>query len=563
MKKPHVIALSLTVLLLLILFAVYSGKIGGVSGGSRAVSGDKITELVVSIATPPETIDPQLNSSADGGMYLVHMNEGLFRYNWSGKGVELGLAKSVDVSKDESGNMVLTFAIREDAYWSDGKPVIAGDFVYTFRRLVNPATASPYGLEMGGFLLNGTAIASEKMDVDRLGVLAVDDKTLVVTFDGYCAFYDEILCFSPFSPVRQDMIEKYGDTWTRNGDTCITSGPYRMLEFANDERLVMGVNEHYYDKDALVATKITWQFLTDDAGLAAFRTGAIVLRNNFPQEEIPAMRAADVLSLQPTLGTYYVSFNNKVPILDNVNVRKALTLAIDRGYIVNTVLEGTAVAAEALVGDGFTDENGKEFRSTSNHVSYFTADNYAAQIEEAKAALAEAGYPDGKGFPTIEYMYNSGAGHELIAQALQNMWKEVLGINVQLVNQEWNVFLQTRREGNYQIARNGWLSDYNDPLSLLAMFVTGGGNNSEKYSNSEYDTLMTIATTSSSNVERMKAMRDAEDILIGRDWVCSPIYYCTQRYLVAKNLRDWTYIPVGYCLLHLAYLDGKPTVLTN
>lgn len=136
------------------------------------------------------------------------------------------------------------------------------------------------------------------------------------------------------------------------------------------------------------------------------------------------------------------------------------------------------------------------------------------------------------------------------------MWKEVLGIKVELVNQEWNVFLQTRRDGNYQIARNGWLSDYNDPLSLLGMFVTGGGNNNEKYSNPAFDALITTAATSSDNAGRMQAMRDAEDILIGKDWVCSPIYYYTKRYLVAKNLKDWTFVPVGYDLLHLAYLEG-------
>lgn len=204
MKKQWVISLAL--LAVVVMFVILGGKWSGSSGGKGSggtAGADKITELVVSVATAPETIDPQRNSSVDAATYLMHLNEGLLRYNWAGKGIEPGLAKSVEVSEDENGNMVLTFTIRDDARWSDGEPVTAHDFEYSFKRLVDPATASPYASDMGSFILNGAAITAEKMDVDKLGVTAVDDKTLIVIFEGFCAFYDEIMAFPSFMPVRR------------------------------------------------------------------------------------------------------------------------------------------------------------------------------------------------------------------------------------------------------------------------------------------------------------------------------------------------------------------------
>lgn len=537
-----------------------TGTSGETSGETTADTsgGGKNTELTISVATSPETIDPHKNSSSDGGTYLIHLNEGLYRWNWkAGEGVELGLAEKVEESTDDDGNLTLTITLREDALWSDGQQVTANDFEYSFKRFVNPETGSPYAEDMGGFLLNGAAVAAEEMDVEELGVTALDERTLQVTFQGYCAFYDEILAFPTFMPVRQDIIEEYGDTWTRSADSYITAGPYKMVEFSSDEFLSMEISDTYYDKDALVATSLTWQFLDDDAALSAFQSGEISFRRNIPIDEKEAMKSQDLVYTSPLLGTYYLSFNMKTAPYDDVNVRKALTLAIDRQYISEIILSDTGTPAEAFVGYGFTDENGAEFRETSNTVSFYSAASadYDAQVEEAKAALAEAGYADGEGFPTLEYMYNSGSTqHELVAQALQNMWQESLGIKVELVAQEWNVFLQTRRDGGFEVARNGWISDYNDPLSLLALFMSTSGNNDGKFNNAEFDALVNTAMTSADNAERMQAMRDAEDILIGAEWALAPIYYYTQDYLVDSNLNGWTVLSVGYELMHTAYI---------
>jgi len=516
---------------------------------------DVITEFSVQVATAPDTIDPQLNSSSDGGTYLTHLNEGLYRYNWAGDGVELGLAKSVEESVDEDGNTVLTFIIREDALWSDGKDLTANDFLYTIQRFLDPDTAAYYAADMGKYILNGEAVAAGEKEMKELGVAALDEDTLQITLEGTCSFYDEIFAFPTYYPVRQDIIEEYGAEWTKNPESYITAGPYKMTGFSVDEHLTMEINQYYYESDALVATQVTWEFLNDTAALTALKAGEIFLMRDPAIEEWASLEASGMGYLAPTLGTYYLSFNIENDLLSDVDIRKALTLAIDREYIADVIMQGTVLEAEAMVGTGFTDENGKDFRSTSNTVSYVSTDNYEAQLEEAKAALAEAGYANGEGLPTIEYMYNDTTVHKLIAEALQNMWQEELGITVELAVQEWNVFQETRNSGDFTVARNGWLTDYNDPLSMLGLFTTESGNNVGNYANEKFDSLISIAASSSDAAERMQAMRDAEDLLIGEDWAISPIYYYATRYAVDPAFKDWTAVPVGYTLLHLAYLE--------
>lgn len=513
-------------------------------------SGQGGTEFSVAIASTPETIDPQLNSSSDGGTYLMHINQGLYRYKWDSTGVELGHAESVDVSDDGT---VWTIKIREDSKWSDGEDLTAQDFEYTLKRLVDPDIAAPYAADMGQFLLNGVAIVDGEMGVDELGVKVIDDKTLELTLEGPCTFFEEILAFPSYMPVREDIIEAHGDRWTLSADTCVMAGPYTVEEHANDEYLRVVQNEHYYDKDALVATEITFQFLANDqVNLTSFQAGEIVFAKEFPIEEQQNMESQGVAYTLPNLGTYYVSLNNIDEVMNNKDLRKALTLAVDRDYIANTVMEGTVIPAGAIVGAGFEDEDGKEFVDTAT--SYFDVHDYEGNLEMAKQALADAGYPNGEGLGTLEYKTNDTTTHKLVAEALQSMWKEI-GVNVEIVIQEWNVFLADRRDGNYVIARNGWLSDYNDPMSMLGLFYSSSGNNETKYDNTEYDALLDTANTSGDLEERMQVMRDAQDLLIGEDWATCPIYYYTTRYLAAVELIDWAASPVGYQFFHLAYLE--------
>lgn len=509
-------------------------------------------DLSVTVASSPETIDPAMNSSVDGFTYLCHLNESLYRYKWDGTGVELGLAESADVSED---GLTWTFTLRDDALWSDGQPVTAEDFVYSWKRAVDPDTAAPYAGDMGQYIKNGTAILENGVSPDELGVEAVDEKTLKVELSGPCAYFDEIAAFPFWMPVRKDMIEAHGDEWVRTPETYIAAGPFKMESFTMDEKLVVVPNENYYDRDKLVPTSITFQFLADDvASLNALQSGDVSYTKIYPPEEKETLAAEGLNGMSPQLGTYYVSFNTEQEPFNDPNVRKAFSLALDRDFIANVLRQGDFLPADAIVGPGFNDaEPGTDFREKGKE---YIGDDYEANKEAARAALAEAGYPDGEGFPVVEYLYNDTTLHQSVGEAMQNMWKEVLNVQVDMDKQEWNVFQDSRRKGNFTIARNGWIADYNDPVAMLTIFITGGGNNDGKYSNPEFDAQMQIALTSADRAERMEAMHRAEDILLEEDYGCIPVMYYAELYAVDPNLKGWANSPLGAQYFHTAYYDA-------
>ena len=514
-------------------------------GGAKTGSGG---DIVGWVASPPETVDPQLNSSSDGGTYLAHLCQGLYRYKWDGSGVELGDAKSVDISDDY---LTWTFHLRDDIQWSDGQPVTAGDYEYAWKRLCDPATGAPYAEDMGSFLLYGAEVSEGAVPVDQLGVKALDDQTLEVKLSGPCSFFDQVAAFATFVPVRKDMIEANGDSWWTNPGTFISNGPFKMSAFSLDEKIVMVPNENYYDKSKVISSSVTFLFLADeDTALSALRSGEIDIANNSPLPEVDKLKSDGMFHLTNLLGTYYIDFNLEKPIFQDVNVRKALALAIDRDYICDTVNFGTRVPANAFVGYGFQDgDTSKDFREVGGS---FIGSDYEANKAAAVQAMADAGYPGGQGFPVMEYLYNTSSGHKSIAEAIAHDWETVLGIKVTLVNQDWGVFLDTRRKGDYEIARDGWLADYNDPSTMLNLHISSSGNNNAKYNSAEFDRLMNEATQASDRKTHISKLHDAEKVLMD-DWAVCPIFFYKQSYMVSTDLKDWHETPLGYTLLHLAY----------
>ena len=516
------------------------GTLGGCSvGGSKS-------DIVAWVGSEPETLDPCMNSAADGATYLVHLFQGLFRYKWDGSSVELGDAESYKISDD---GLTWTFKLRGNIKWSDGEAVTAHDYEYSWKRVCDPAVAGPYAEDMAAFIHNGIAALEGKCSVGDVGVKAIDDRTFEVILDGACPFFDQVAVFPVLYPVRKDIIEAKGENWWREAENYISNGPYTMKNYTA-EGMALEINPNYYDKGKLKAGTITWQFYDEDSvALTAFRTGELDIGNSVPPVEIPSLSAEGVLNTRPLLGTYYICYNCERAPYDNPLVRKALTLAVDRAYIANTVMQGTFMPATAIVGGGFGDaDQAKDFRKMGG--DYISLD-YEANKELAKQALAEAGYPNGEGFPTIEYMYNPSSTHQTVAEVIANMWKDVLGIKTELVVQEWGVFLETRRSGNFQVARNGWLSDWNDASSMLGLFTSNSGNNDSQWKNANFDAYMAEAGSTNDRAKRIKAMHNAEDILMG-DWACGPVMLYAQNYIVSKSLKNWHENPLGYTFLHLA-----------
>ncbi len=507
--------------------------------------------LAVCLASEPQTIDPALNSAVDGAIMINHMFEGLVKWVDDGEGNAVtapGQAESWEKVVNDDGTVTYTFTLRDGIKWSDGQPVTAGDFEYSWKRLANPETAADY-CYMIDMVQGYASVADGSADPDTLGVKALDDKTLEVTLSYDCPYFEEIMAFPATFPVRQDVVEG-NDEWTYDVSTYIGNGPYKMAEWSHNAYILAEKNENYYDYDNLGPDTIRFTLLDDaNAMLAAYNSGELDFIENFPTDEMANYLASGEITVADYLGTYYVCFNTEDEVFSDPLIREAFSLAIDRNYIVENVSQAGEVPATAYVPSGVNDAegpSGDDFRTVGGEYYSVAEEDYEANCERARELLAEAGYPNGEGFPTVEYTYNTDDKHKAIAEALQNMWQEVLGVTVTLSNQDWNVFLESRKQGDYQIARNGWIADYNDPCSFLDMWYTGGGNNDAQYSNPEYDALIDAAKATSNQEERMAAFHQAEDILIGQDSVLAPIYFHTQPYMLADDIQGMYYTPLGY-----------------
>ncbi len=507
--------------------------------------------LAVCLASEPQTIDPALNSAVDGAITINHIFEGLIKWVDDGQGnaqLAPGQAESWDKVVNDDGTVTYTFKMRDGIKWSDGKEVTAGDFEYSWKRLANPETAADY-CYMIDMVQGYAAVADGSAAPDTLGVRAVDDKTFEVVLTYDCPYFEEIAAFPATFPVRQDIVEG-NDEWTYDPATYIGNGPYKMKEWSHNAYILTEKNTEYYDYENLGPDTIRFTLLDDaNAILAAYNSGELQFIEELPVDEVANYLVSGELKIVDYIGTYCVCFNTEDEVFSDPRVRRAFSLAIDRNYIVENVTQTGQVPAAGFVPAGVYDAagpGGSDFRTVGGDYYSAAAEDYEANCEEARKLLAEAGYPGGEGFPTVEYLYNTNDNHKAIGEALQNMWQTVLGVNVTLNNQDWNVFLQTRKDGDYQIARNGWIADYNDPCSFLDMWYTDGGNNDAQYSNKEYDAFIDAAKATSVQEERMKAFHDAEDLLMGTDSVHAPIYFYTQKYMLDDSISGMYYTPLGY-----------------
>lgn len=543
--------------------------------GTPAPSAGGPFEITLNIASEPQSIDPALNSAVDGAIMLGHMFEGLMK--WKDSGVETpgsdgtctnaelteGQAESYEKVVNDDGTVTYTFKIRSDARWSDGKPVTAGDFVYSWQRLVTPETAADYNYMIGS-VVNANEIMAGDMDPTELAVSAPDDSTFVVTLTSDLPYFLEVCAFPATFPVRQDVTTKEdgtpNDQWTFDVATYLCNGPYKLTAWNHNSEIVMEPNEQYYDVANLGPDKITFKLMDDqNAMLSGFNSGELDFIEDVPQAELPSLIASGDLKIVDYIGSYYVCYQTQKAPFDDPRVRQAFTLAVNRTFIVDKVTQAGQVPANGFVPAGVYDaagSTGDDFRTVGGAYYSIEGDadySYEANCEKARELLAEAGYPNGENFPVVEYLYNTSDAHKAVAEALQNMWETELGVKVTLNNQEWAVFLQTRKDGNYSIARNGWIADYNDPMSFLDMWLTGGGNNDAQYANADYDAKIQEAKNTTDPAARMQLMHDAEDIIMGQDWALNPLYFYTQKYMLSDRVGGMFYTPLGYFFFSYAH----------
>lgn len=534
---------------------------GGSKSGSTATSGSaagstaggvNTAGFTVQYGSNPETLDPALNSAIDASNTIITIFEPLLLINENNEVIG-GQAESWEASED---GLTWTFTMRDGLKWSDGTDLNAKDFEYSFKRMANPDTAAPYAETCLG-MIDGFD-AAQAGDPDALNVKASDDgKTLTIVLSYPCSYFDKMAAFAAMSPVQQATVEANGDSWCTSADTFVSNGPYMITDWTPSERIVLSKNPNYvggWDSSKIVSDTITLLLLEDSsASFAAYNSGEAVLIKDVPTDEIPSLTKAEDggdFYVDTILGTYYVSLNLQRDAFQDAKVRKALSLAIDRDYVANTIMQGTYTTADSIVGPGIVDESG--YFHDNGNAPYISAD-YEANLAEAKKLLEEAGYPNGEGYPTIEYSTNDAGYHVPLAEYLQQAWGD-LGITLTINKMEWSSFTPARRAGEFDVARNGWVMDYNDPSNMLDLFCTSNGNNDGKYSNPDFDAAIDASRVADS-AEHFAQLHKAEDILM-EDTGCLPIAYYNDYWLQSPTLKGTWHSPYGYWYLQYGYIEG-------
>lgn len=490
----------------------------------------------------PATLDPAKSTAIPESLVELQIFEGLTRLDARDQPAPAG-AEKWTVSSD---GLNYVFYLRRDAKWSNGDPVTAHDFEFAWKRALNPEVASENAYMLFP-IRNAQAYNEKKAAADQLGIKAIDDYTLEVTLEKPTAYFLSLVAFHAFYPVHRQTVTAYPDTWAIHPDTLVSNGPFTITRWLHNGKIEFAKNDQYWDAAAVRLAKMEWPVVE------AQTTRLILAENNQvdmmvepPVVEHDRLERAGLLRVSPYLGIYYYVFNTQAPPFDDVRVRKAFALAVSRDMLVNNIVKGGKQPAYAWVPPGLVNPaTGRDFREEGG--------NYAAEDAAlARQLLAEAGYPGGSGLPPVTILFNTGEMHKAIAEAVQEMWKQNLGVSVTLTNQESKVFLESRTQGEFQIARASWIGDYADPMTFMDVFKDAG--NDARYSNPAYNLLVEQAQSTIDQHVRMSAMHKAEKFLFD-DAVIIPIYYTTQPYVVKPYVKGYFWSVLGLADFKTAFIE--------
>ncbi len=514
-------------LLLVISFTVISSCSG--EKKTSASQEPKTRILHIGNGTEPQGLDPHVVTGIPEFNIIFSLLEGLVTEDPKTLEPIPGAAESWTISEDRK---TYVFKMRPDAKWSNGDPVTAHDFVYSWKRLISPGLASEYAYQL--FYLEDAEgyYKGEITDFNEVGVKAIDDQTLEVRLNNPVPFFLSLLIHHSLYPVHRDTIEKFGEIdarvskWTLPGN-FVGNGPFILKRWELNKIIVVEKNPLYWNASIVRLDEIHFHPIDNEqTEERMFRSGQLHLTSTLPSEKIGIYKekSPELISIYPYLGTYYYMINTLKKPLDDARVRRALGMSIERRQIVEKITKGGQIPAHAYTPPdtmGFTPKAAVPY-----------------DIEGARKFLAEAGYPDGKGFPECELLYNTNEGHRKIAVAIQQMWKNALNVNITLVNQDWKVYLDSRRTLNYDISRGAWIGDYPDPNTFLDMWVTDGGNNHTGWSNKTYDDLIAKAAQTIDQEERYACFQEAEKVL-AEELPIIPIYTYTRVYLIRPEVKGW------------------------
>ena len=600
MKKILALVLALVMCLSLVACGE-TNKPDATNGTDAAVP----TELSVCLASEPDTLDPALNSAVDGATMVSHLFSGLAKWAQNEEGALVIVADAaeelVEGVVNEDGTVTYTYTLRDGMKWSDGKAVTAADFAFAWNRAASPALSADYN-----YMFDVVKGYAEMWETDesgetfvnpdaKLAVEATDDKTLVITLNNAVAYWNELLAFPVYFPVREDVVAN--EAWATSPETYVCNGAYTMSAWEHDSLITLTKNPNYVDADSVTLDTLKC-YLSDDSNnmLTNFKNGDWLMIDDVPTNEMAALKEEYPTEYRVVgqIGTYYVNWNVNEDILPEGNtltgveaekakaeIRAALGLLFDRDYICVEIGQAGQVPASSFVAMGMTEPDGSEFYknagSSDDFVGYYDATKAAieANFNAAVETLKKYYEFDGEkftNFPTITYLYNTSDGHKAIGEYLASALA-VVGITMNLENQEWNTFLNTRKEGDYTVARNGWLADYNDPICFLDMWTTASGNNDVQFGKGAhaelamynldltsvgydvkvengtwaetYDVLIAKIKGETDNEKRYAMMHIAEDLLMSTGCIV-PLYYYTDIFMIDDSINGFFCNPLGY-----------------
>ena len=491
---------------------------------SAKKSSGKAVEMIIENGAEPQSIDPSKIQGTTEDRINRALFEGLVVVDPKDSHAIPGVAESWEREGDGS---VVVFHLRKNAVWSDGTPITAKTFVDSWLYYLAPETAAVYAYMPAMVIKGAFDYNAGTADKSSVGLKARDDYTLEVDLVGPVPYAVDMMCHYSFGPLPMHAIEKFGNDWIK-AEHFVGNGPYVLSEWTPQEKVVVKKNEKYWNKDNVFIDTLT--FLPIENTTTAYnkyKAGEIDWNttNCFPPDMLDEVKLRDDYQVTANLASYYAEFNVNDPVLKDPRVRKALVKALDCQELVDKVTKGGQLATGAFVPEmsGYTPVKGHGFN-----------------VAEAKKLLADAGYPDGKGFPRMTYIYNTNEGHKKIAEWVQQQWKANLGINIDLQNMEWKTYLAKRQANDFQIARAGWVGDYQDPSNFLELLLSTSGNNDGSYNNPEFDALIKKASMMPEGEDRMSVLEKAEDIAIMQDCAVIPMYiYVSQNLIDLNKWEGW------------------------
>ncbi len=497
-------------------------------------------------SSEPGSLDPALAQGTHESWVLENVFEGLMTFNEKGELVE-GIAEKYEVSED---GLTYTFYIRDGATWTNGDPVTAHDFEYSWKRALDPETASYYAHIL--YPIKGAeAFNNGKGSKDDVGVKAIDDKTLEVTLETPTAYFLELTAFYTYFPVNKNVVESNPD-WAKDPSTYVSNGPFKLVEWKHNDQIVLEKNENYYNKDKIKLDGIELDIIEDqNTAWQKYEGGEYDILVDVPTSVVAQLKAQNdpQLNIGFQVGTYYYNVNPGIKPFNNVKVRKALSMALDRSVITENITQGGQIPAYGVVPPGMQDENGNDFREVQGDLFKFDPEEAKKLFEEG---LKEEGMTvedfNKQGFVLL---FNTSESHKKIAQAAQEMWRNNLGVEIGLENVEFQVKLDREKAGDYHLSRAGWIGDFMDPMTFLDLWWSQSEFNDVKYNNPDYDALILQAKSSNDQSVRMTAMKEAEKMLM-EDMPVIPVYFYTQPYTVKPNVTGIVKVPVRYPIITYA-----------